>query len=344
LNSINFNIDNKKILKLTSKNQISRIIKILELLSIGKSLTASKLYDYFDKEVSIRTLQRDFITIESAGIPLSIELNDKKEQEWCFTKDYRKMLLPSIQKNELLSLYILKSYLKGFNNTIIGSNLNTLLEKLEEIAPGDVFIEPHDQDGQENLFWNQDYGIFDYENYDSTIEKIINAVSGKQWLKLTYHSMTDYSIKTYEVFPQKLFVFQQTLYLVVFFPKYKDNLALAVHRIKEINSIDNSKPIPPFNLAEFRKKRFGVFTGQLETIELLVNPNFTKWFRERQWHPTQEIIENQDNTLTIKMTVPVTPDFLTWLIGWSEGVIVLSPPSLRDLLKQKLSKILSQYE
>ena len=43
---------------------VHRVIRILELLSMGRCLTSSELNREFDEKVSLRTLQRDMITIQ----------------------------------------------------------------------------------------------------------------------------------------------------------------------------------------------------------------------------------------------------------------------------------------
>jgi predicted DNA-binding transcriptional regulator YafY len=71
---------------------VQRIIRILELLSMGRNLTSSELNRIFDEKVTLRTIQRDMITIQQAGIPLICEKNHKKENVWSFPRDYRRMI------------------------------------------------------------------------------------------------------------------------------------------------------------------------------------------------------------------------------------------------------------
>jgi predicted DNA-binding transcriptional regulator YafY len=321
---------------------VHRVIRILELLSMGRYLTSSELNREFDEKVSLRTIQRDMITIQQAGIPLICEKNYKKENVWSFPREYRRMILPSIQKSELISLYILKAYLKEFKGTKIEDNLSSVIDKLEDMAPGEVYL---DLDNANDFVWDQDYGAYDYSKFDELIHQVINTIVEKKLIRITYKSRNENKAKTYQVFPYRLFSYHGSIYLAAYSPQYQNTISLAMQRIKSLSLAENiADPVPPFNMEIYRNNRFGVFSGPVETIQLQIDPRYALYFRNRTWHPSQQITEKNDGTLIIKFDAPVSPELITWILGWHTAIRVLKPESLIDEIKQKLKETLNIYD
>jgi proteasome accessory factor B len=321
---------------------VHRVIRILELLSMGRSLTSSELNRIFDEKVTLRTIQRDMITIQQAGIPLFCEKNHKKENVWSFPRDYRRMILPSIQKSELISLYILKAYLKEFRGTKIEDNLTSVIDKLEDMAPGEVYL---DLDNADDFVWDQDYGAYDYSLLDDLIHKVINAIVEKKWLQITYQSRDETTGKTYPIFPYRLFSYHGSIYLAAYTPQHQNTISLVLQRIKSLTFAENIiDTVPPFNMENFQNNRFGVFSGPIEKIRLQIDPRYAIYFRNRSWHPSQEVKMQNDGSMILTMEVPLSPELFTWIIGWHEGIKVISPDRLADGILIKLKMVIKMYE
>jgi predicted DNA-binding transcriptional regulator YafY len=328
-----------------AQKQSIRIIKILEYFSMGKRLTIKDIHNIFEEIVSTRTIHRDIETIEEAGIPLEYEKNDNSEYVWFFPAHYRKMVLPVVQGSELISLYILKSYLKLFSDTFIDKELHSLQNKIEALAPGDLFMEFESLSEQENsIFWDQSFGDYDYSKSDAVLSDITNIMVKKQWAAVTYKSLSDGKTRQYDIYLHRLFAFNGVLYIAVYFPKYGDFLALAVQQIQEVKIAQRQDyRTPEFNIAAFKHNRFGVFSGSVEKVEIEVRSGYAKWFINRSWHPSQQIIKNKDGSLLLTMDVPLSRDFITWILGWHDGIKVIKPQSLIKMVKEKLQKSLELY-
>ena len=326
--------------------QISRIIKILELFSIGRKLTIKDIHRLFEASVSIRSIHRDVQAIQEAGIPLEYEKNENNEYLWFFPSHYRKMILPVVQGNELISVYILKSYLKLFANTFIDKEIHSLQSKIEELAPGNIFMEFESVSEQENaLFWDQSFGDYDYSESNSVLSDITGLMVKKKWASVTYRSLSDNKTRQYDIYLHRLFAFNGALYAAVYFPKYGDFLALAVQQIKSVKIAERQDyRTPDFNIAAFKHNRFGVFSGPLEKVKLSVRKDYAKWFINRSWHPSQKLSKNPDGSLLLTMEVPLSRDFITWVLGWHDGVKVIKPQSLIEALKEKLNSTVELYK
>ena len=326
--------------------QINRIIKILELFSNGRRLSIKEIHSYFGETVSMRSIHRDIQAIQEAGIPLKYKKNEHNEHSWFFPSSYKNMVSPVVHGNELLSIYILKSYLKLFVNTFIDKEINSLQDKIEELAPGDLYMEFEPISRQKDaLFWDQSFGDYDYSESSSILTDITSLMVKKKWVALTYQSLSDNKLRHYDIYLHRLFAFNGVLYVAVYFPKYGDFLALAVHQIKSVKEAGRQDyRTPEFNIAAFKHNRFGVYSGPLEKVELSIRRDYAKWFINRRWHPSQKLSENSDGTLLLTMKVPISRDFITWVLGWHDGIKVIKPQSLIEALKEKLSSTLALYE
>ena len=315
---------------------------MLELFSMGRKLTAAQLFAYFDQEVSIRTLQRDLITIQEAGIPLQMERETGKENIWSFPAEYRRMILPRIERNELLTMHILKAFLKSFRQTTIGSDLESLINKIEEIAPGEIYME---LEGADELVWDQDIGHYDYHKTDGVLNQVIYLIITKNWATVTYRRSEKDEDKSYDIFPCRIFQYKGVLYVAAYNPYYDKFFSLTLHRIIDIKSAeDQQRPVPDFDLAAFRRNRFGVFAGEVEQVELEIQSDFAHYFKDRIWHPSQKISIKMDGTLLLKMEAPISPELVTWILGWHTAIKVTKPGSLIEIIRKNLEETLKIYD
>jgi len=322
-------------------NQISRIIEILQLFSMGRRLTCSDIRDHFDEAVSIRTIQRDISAIQEAQIPLHKRRGDGNQVTWSFPSSYKGMIMPAIQPNEMLALYILKAYLKTFHGTSIEQDIMSLSDKIEILSPGDVYLDFQDR---QELIWDQDTGQFDYQEYGLLLTEIIQHILNKSWVTVTYKSMGEKEAKIYDLFIYYVFHYHGSLYLAAYTPEHHNFITLALHRLERIEKSVNTWAAPPeLNITQFREQRFGVFGGSPQAVKLKISPQFTPYFINRNWHPSQNIRHMEDGSLWLEMNVPLSPELISWILSWHEAVFVVEPDALKDMVKERLTKTLEQY-
>lgn len=323
-------------------NRIHRVIRILELLSMGRKLTCTELYETFDRQVSLRTIQRDMLTIQDAGIPLLTEKEFSKENVWYFPREYRHMIMPSIQQNELMAFYMLKAYLNTFRGTQLAEHLESLLDKLEDMAPGEVYLYLEDH---QDILWSQDFGHYDYQSQDAILNTVLEFIRDEHWVTVTYRALSQSYTKTYDVFMYRLFTYKGLIYIAAYNPLHDNYISLALHRIKHIEQAKNQqRQVPPFSVEEFREKRFGVFSGEVETVKLEVKSEYKKYFVNRFWHPSQRNEMQPDGSLIMELQVPVSPELVSWILGWHEAIKVMSPQSLIQEIKNKVEAVACMYK
>jgi predicted DNA-binding transcriptional regulator YafY len=108
--------------------------------------------------------------------------------------------------------------------------------------------------------------------------------------------------------------------------------------------MDESFHLPnDFSLANYLQTAFRVMRGEPETVKVWFAPGAANIVRERIWHPTQEIREEVDGSLTITMEVPINYEVISWILGFGSAAEVLQPISLRRRILEELEASAQRY-
>jgi hypothetical protein len=322
-------------------DQAQRIVFLLKKLQAGNKYTTTEAYEMICKEFgehSLRTVQRDMVLLQKCE-PAVNAVRVGKEFLWYIPKEVRYTeALIRIDTNEILSFYILKAHLKTFKGTIIEDDVNKLADKLEKFAPKEIY-------SSDSLFWDQNIGYFDYSNYNDKLSKIIDAIVNQKWLNIDYNTSSKGVINKILVNLRCLFTYSGALYAVAYVPKHDTHIALALHNITQIEEADNKKRnLPEFNFKEWTKYRFGVFYGEPKRVILNIKKEFKHFFINRKWHQSQVMKEEDDGSLTLEMKVPLGPDFIGWLLGWSNAIIIKKPKELKKTIIEKIKQSIENYK
>ena len=231
----------------------------------------------------------------------------------------------------------MKANLKNFKGTAIDESITELMNKLEAFAPGEVFID-------DNVFWDKNIGVYDYKDYYSTIKCLIRTTAEKKWIDVNYVKLTDDKEKYYHLFPFGLFTYNGALYLIGYYKKRDAYLTLAVHGIIEAKEADVQEyEIPNFDQNEFEKNRFGVFSGELKKVKLKIKNNYIKYFENREWHSSQKAYYDGDKNYYLEFYVPISIDFISWILSWQDAILVIEPEELKNEIISALKKSLDNY-
>jgi predicted DNA-binding transcriptional regulator YafY len=69
----------------------------------------------------------------------------------------------------------------------------------------------------------------------------------------------------------------------------------------------------------------------------------SRWIRERVWHPSQQLEEQPDGTLLMRLTVAGEGDLVRWILGYGHHVEVLAPPHLRERVAAEAGMMVGIY-
>jgi len=325
-------------------SQIQRLLRILQILSSGRKVTTTELLRRFEGGVSLRTLQRDLLALSEAGIPLISEKTMANENTWSLMSQFRSFIPLPLETNEYLAAHILKANLKVFHKTPFEREIQSLIEKIDQIVPEEVFLET-DTGKADELFENYSAGNFDYAPHGDTINKLISAILHGNVCEVTYQNPYASEEKTYPIDPVRLVYYNGGLYVIVYFRKYKKFRLLAIQRIKELDIKDKKYPKDHnFDSELFWKNKFGLFSADQVKVKLKFSKEISHHIDGRTWHHSQEIKRKKNGDLILSMKVGISPELISWIMGWHEHVVVQSPDDLIDIIKTAHLKAVEKYK
>lgn len=327
-------------LKYDHSQQVKRVLRILKLLSSNRGLTSSEIFDYLKeecKEVSMRSVQRDLKILLDDGYVEKYKSG--KVTTWKLQKLTTVGLQSkSIRESEMISFYILKAYISTFKGTTIENDVNALAEKLESMAPGTVFLE-------DSFYGDQNMGYYDYSYKHEILRLCIKHITEKNWIKIKYERLTDDIINEYKIFPQFLYTYSGTIYLIAYNPKHKRSTNFAIQNIKSIEELFNvSHTEPRFDYGKFKRERFAVIDGEIESVKLVIKKQYVKYFENRLIHVSQKIKSNTNGNLVIELQVPLSHDFISWLSKWCNAIADIQPQKLKDEFIKQLKNAVKCLE
>ncbi len=325
-------------------SQIQRLLRILQILSSGRKVTTKELLHRFDGDVSLRTLQRDLLALSEAGIPLISEKTMANENAWSLMSHFRSFIPMPLETNEYLAAHILKANLKVFQKTPFGGEIKSLIKKIDQIVPEEVFLET-DNSKADKLFENYTAGTFDYAPYGDTINHLISAILKQYICEVTYHNPSKGTEKKYPIEPEKLVYYSGALYVIAYLRKYGKFRLLAIQRIKKLDIKKETFPKDHiFDQELFWKNKFGLFSADQVDVKLKFSKEISHHIEGRTWHHSQEVKRKKNGDLILSMKVGVSPELIAWILGWNKQVMVLSPDKLIEEIKQNVKDIQKLYE
>lgn len=323
--------------------QIERILRIIQILSSGTRLTTTALVRRFDNQVALRTLQRDLNKIASSGIPVRSRKTRSNENEWYLDSAFRSFIPQTLGLNEYLAAHMLKENLKIFRNTEFSTEIDSLITKIEQIVPEDVFLETEESD-PENLFENYTAGLFDYSGYDEIISRIIVGILHQRKCLVSYYSVYEDVTKNFYVEPRRMVYFRGGLYVIIYVRRFEKFRMLAIQRIKHFEVLEEAHPDEPrFDPSLFWKNKFGLFSADACHVKLEFSASARMHIEGRHWHPSQSFSEGINGALILEMDVGLSPELVSWIFSWNEYVKVLEPLELVNKIRNKLVKLQNIY-
>jgi len=324
--------------------QIERLIRILQILSSGRRITTKELVRRFDNEIPLRTIQRDLISLQQSGIPIDSNKTVANENEWFLVSRYKSFIPIPLNTHEYLAAHILKANLRVFRNTSFKHEVDSLIRKIDQLVPDDLFLEAEKGKFSE-FFESYSTGDFDYSPYNQIIENLVSAISEKRNCLVTYDNPQENISKTYRVEPEKLVYYNGALYALVYFRHYESYILLAVQRILKLKVFDEMYVRDHvFDHEEFWKGRFGLFPGERKKVKLKFDKSITYHIDGRMWHESQNIKYDKKKNLILTLEVALSPELITWIMGWHEYITVVEPEELILIIKEKAQIILDNYK
>jgi len=104
---------------------------------------------------------------------------------------------------------------------------------------------------------------------------------------------------------------------------------------------------PEFDPQEYFKNYLGVFTEGNRTpqlIELEIKEPFASRLKSKKLHDSQEILEETEGSMKIRVNVVPTSEFYTEILKLRSGARILSPEPVKNRMKEIVLEMMMGYE
>ncbi len=317
------------------RSRISRVMQILTTLQAGKSYAVSDLSKMFG--TSRRTIFRDLKELQAIGVPYRY---DARTSGYMIEPEF---FLPPIDlslqeaMNLLLLLYKLSDQVQfPHKNSALSTALkieNNLPAKIRQYcttALQNISIRV----GAQTLFQHS-------AGLDKTFAQLRQAIVKTRKVNILYHSLSEGTIIDVELRPYHLLYNNQdnnqcynnqTWYVLGRSNLHKSVHSFRLNRIRELTTtqrcfVDDEN----FDLHDYLGKAWSMIPeGQLYNIKLKFLPEVAHDVAEIQWHNTQQVTFEDDDSAIVEFQVDGLNEITWWILSYGDKVQVLAPKILRQ--------------
>ena len=144
---------------------------------------------------------------------------------------------------------------------------------------------------------------------------------------MRYASAASGRTKDYVIEAQRIAYADGGIYLVAFVPAYGQVRTFAAERIRTFAILDevfDPQPLP----ADPFPHSLGVNSGSPQKVVIEFDAGAAPYIREREWHPSQEIVDGTDGAVVLTLHVCNDRPLRTWVLGFGASARVVEPVDL----------------
>lgn len=221
------------------------------------------------------------------------------------------------------------------------------IRKLEELAgvheaktlQRQVFVGNRIKTMNESIYYN--------------VDKIHQAISQNRLIRFHYYEWTPQKEmhlrrngKAYEISPWGLTWDDENYYMVGYDGEAEMIKHFRVDKMLDIEITDQPRSgkerFEKFDLANYAKKVFGMFSGEERTVKMLCENNLAgamidRFGRDVMMHPVDE------EHFSVSAAVNVSPQFFGWLVALGKGVVIESPEDVREEFGGWMRAVMREY-
>jgi predicted DNA-binding transcriptional regulator YafY len=306
--------------------KIERLLAIIVLLLNRRRATAKELAERF--EVSVRTIYRDVVTLNGAGIPV---ITSQGHEGGLAIPDNYKLSRQLLTFDDMLSIL---ATLQGVNRTMQNSDLQRVIEKIATLVPEDK--EPHYRNHANSFLIDiAPWGMADLLR--ETVQVIHEAVSSSRVLGFAYTGADSrQSLRLVE--PHTLIYKNFSWYLLAYCRKRHDFRLFRLSRMRDLAPGQEHfvrRETDPLSHFLDRDNR--------PMVELRVK--FAPAIRvkvEEHFAPSQ-LQYDSDGYITATPTFPEDDWLVSFLLSFGSDAEVLSPPHWRETIGKKIMEMQKLY-
>lgn len=289
-------------------------------------------------EVNAKTLQRDFEFMRDQ-LNLPIEY-DRKKYGYYYTEPVTNFPTLQVSEGELVALFIAQKAMAQYKGTSFENPLRNAFRKITDSLKDHVDFQ---LDALEENFSFRTTGIptSDLKMFDALGQAVVKS----REISFSYRKLQGKEYETRTVQPYHLACVDNQWYLFAYDLGRSGIRTFALPRMKNLTMLEKTFRRPAgFSPSKLLASSFGVFSGTAKyDVKIRFDAFAAQLIREKSWHPTQKITELKNGSLVLQMTLGSLHEVERWILSWREHAQVLSPPALRNAIRETISAMSKHY-
>jgi proteasome accessory factor B len=116
-------------------------------------------------------------------------------------------------------------------------------------------------------------------------------------------------------------------------------------RMQSAEMLDEAFDAPPLDINQHLAGSLGLFAGgDIRDVRIQFNHQVASFIRERQWHPSQNILTREDGSAEFTAQLAVSREIVQWVLGFGSAARVLGPSELIQAVALEAAEITKIYQ
>jgi len=188
------------------------------------------------------------------------------------------------------------------------------------------------------------------ESAADVYEVVKGSLAARTALRCEYESVTQNGAaakrtRAFLFHPYALFFSQRAWYVVGHHAGHRQIRSLKLNRFTRIEPTDQSYEIPrKFSLSRHLGNAWRMIRGDRRfRIELHFDREFAETIADTWWHPTQDIIWHDDQSITFRCTVDGLDEIVWWIMSMGPHCRVKKPKELAERVQDLAGRMVATY-
>lgn len=301
-------------------SQAARLHDVIRILEARYGVTVDELAE--ECGVTRRTIYRDLDAIRDAGYPLDSEQEVDGHTLYRFVTGFKKSPPITFSLDELMTLYLCRGQLGFLKGTPFEDDLEAIFGRIRSSLPprSVAHLERIAEAGAPKF-----QGVRDYSSKKKLLADLRKALLFQQRIDVDY-TPAKRSTEIYRFDPYQLLFYDGALYVGGYAHNRKANRLFLVDRIESVTLLDERFEIPEdFSIDDLTGSSFGLVDEKPLQIKVRFDADVAHLIRERLWHPSQKLEEEEEGKVILTFTASGEKEILSWLYSYLPSVQVLEP-------------------
>lgn len=309
-------------------NRIDRVSAILIQLQSKKIVKAQEIADRFS--ISLRTVYRDIKALSASGVPVGGEAG----VGYSIMEGYR---LPPVMftKEEAIAFLTAEKMVEKLTDTSSKQHYQSAMFKIRSV------LRYTEKDMLENMEERIEVLTNPYlpvkENKGLHLQTILQSIAGKEVLDIGYFANHTQEYSNRNVEPVGIFYQGSYWYMIAYCMLRKDYRHFRTDRISYINNTGKYYKKEHPSLKTFLSKM--AKEQEMHTIVIRVEKQVLRYFGEQKYYNGFVSEKEVEGKMEMTFVTASLMGFAKFFLLFGEYADIISPVSLKDMIKKNLSAI-----